>query len=64
MTVMPSNLPRAGVQPRGEPKELLNAALFYADQLVAAYVLERHKPGRAERYYVPQPEANRRSGEG
>jgi hypothetical protein len=35
----------------------------YADQLVDAGVLARHKPGRAERYYVLQPEPNRRAVE-
>ncbi|MBN1659196.1 MAG: bifunctional DNA primase/polymerase [Anaerolineae bacterium] len=35
----------------------------YADQLVAAHVLEKHKPGRAERYFVPQPEPDGRGVE-
>jgi hypothetical protein len=35
----------------------------YADQLVAAGVLAKHKPGRAERYYVLQTESNRRAVE-
>ena len=35
----------------------------YADQLVDAGVLAKHRPGRVERYYMLQPEPNRRAVE-
>ncbi len=35
----------------------------YADGLVASRVLERHKPGRAERYFVPRPDPEGETGE-
>ena len=36
---------------------------YFADQLVSAGVLVKHKPGRAERYCMPEPEPNRRGVE-
>ncbi len=35
----------------------------HADQLVGAHVLGKHKPGRAERYFVPRPESDGRGVE-